>query len=88
MTGNFFWVRLFFFLHSMMKDCRFTSGGQKNLHKRPPMWALALKRYAKTLNRELVRRGIHGPRKLEEEMKTENCDFTVDEMEVGKERPC
>lgn len=51
------------------------------------MWALALESYAKTVDRELVIRGIHGQRKLGKEMKTENRDFIADEMKVAKERP-
>lgn len=57
------------------------------LHERPGMWALALESYAKTVDRELVIRGIHGQRKLGKEMKTENRDFIADEMKVAKERP-
>lgn len=41
-----------------------------------------------TVNMELVIGRIQGQRKLEEEMKTENRDFTADEIKVAKEKPC
>lgn len=46
---------------------------------------MALKRYTKAVNRELLIERIQRQRKLWEEMKTENHDFIADEMKVVAE---
>lgn len=72
-----------FFAISVMEGCWRGKAYITDLH-----YGVWLLKDIQTVNMELVIGRIQWQRKLEEEMETENHDFTADEMNVAKEKPC